>query len=92
MGSDEPADVQAVLIQLFTEGRTAIEAGDESTARSVIESAETVVRNKVPSERRTELLLHGCERAQAGLDAEDHDDLAAAAAYLTAMKRRLSDE
>jgi len=89
---DEPPDVRAVLVQLFAEGRKAIEADDTQTAQSVIDSAETVVRNKVPSEQRRKMLLHGCKRAKAGLDSADHDDHTAAVAYLTAMERRLNDE
>lgn len=77
-----PADVQAVLSQLFAETADALSAGDDALALSLVDTAETVTTNKVPPGERRELLLEGCYRIEDVLDGEsnasERRDLAAA--------------
>lgn len=82
-----PADIRAVLTQLFAEGRRSLGDGDVATARDIVASARTIVRNKLPEGERRERLLHGCARVASLLDGTPESD--AAAAYLSAMERRL---
>jgi len=93
VSDDPPTDAIAVLSQLFEETRTAIAEGDLATARDTIASAETVATNKLPAGDRRETFLHGCGRVLELLDPEDGDpETDVAAAYITAMERRLPDE
>lgn len=89
MPDDVPPDVQAVLTQLFTEGQTAISAGDTQTARDIVTTVETVVTNKLPESALRARLRHGCERSLVALDATAEAEPAVAAGYFRAMKRRL---
>ena len=108
MGSvteDPPADVLAVLAQLFGEGQEALADGDADTAREAVTSAEAVATNKLPEGDLRGQLLHGCAQARALLDPEtgggsaEGDDPEgangaepdAAAEYLAAMERRLPE-
>lgn len=86
MSDPLPPDVRAVLKQLFAEARTALAAGDVAVARSAVESAETVVANKLPAGDRRERLRHGCRRVRGTIEEPGTD---AAEAYLAAMERRL---
>jgi hypothetical protein len=69
-----PADVRAVLSQLFAEAEQAVSVGDSDTARSLIDSADTVTTNKVPAGEVRELLLDGCTRVEDVLDGDGNDD------------------
>jgi hypothetical protein len=99
---DPPADVLAVLAQLFAEGQASLTDGDVDTAREAVTSAETVVTNKLPEGDLRGQLLHGCGQANALLDPEtggegegpeetDGVEPDAAAEYLAAMERRLPE-
>lgn len=87
MTNEIPADVQASLGQLLTEAREYATAGDSDTAASLLESAHTVVTNKLPEGTRRERLQHGCLRADEALP-----DGALAAAYIAAMEQRLPEQ
>jgi len=102
---DPPADVLAVLAQLFAEGQEALAEGDVDTARETVTSAETVATNKLPEGDLRGQLLHGCGQARELLDPEtgagsdegdnpegvDQVEPEAAEEYLAAMERRLPD-
>lgn len=88
MTVDVPADVEAVLAQLFDEASEAFERGDVETGVSAVTTAATVTRNKLPESALREELLHGCERTEQV--AADND--AVAAEYTAAMARRLARE
>jgi len=89
MAAEVPSDVEAVLTQLFEEGRAAVRAGELDTVRRLLSSAQTVVRNKLPPGELRAQLLHGCRRASAAVDAVEPE---VAAAYFTAMERRLCED
>jgi hypothetical protein len=109
MGSvteDPPADVLAVLAQLFAEGQEALADGEVDTAREAVTSTEEVASNKLPEGDLRGQLLHGCAQARALLDPETGggsaegdgpegmdrvEPDAAAAEYLAAMERRLPE-
>jgi hypothetical protein len=86
---DPPTDVVTVLGQLLAATRTALAEGDQTTARETITSAETVATNKLPAGDRRAVLVHGCERI---LDLLKEDERDVAAAYISAMERRLPEE
>lgn len=68
MTGDAPPDVGATpeaLLSAVTEDPTS------EAARSVLETARTITRNKVSDIERRERLSHGCERALAALAALD---------------------
>ena len=86
MTGDAPPDVGATpetLLPAVTEVPTS------EAARSVLETARTVVRNKVSDPERRERLGHGCERALAALENPAEPALAAeyARATLAACRR-----
>ena len=108
MGSvteDPPADVLAVLAQLFAEGQEALADGDVDAARETVTSAEEDATNKLPEGDLRGQLLHGCAQARGLLDPEtgggdaegddpegtDRVEPDAAAEYLAAMERRLPE-
>lgn len=108
MGSvteDLPADVLAVLAQLFAEAQESLADGDVDTAREAVTSAEAAATNKLPEGDLRGQLLHGCAQARALLDPEtgggdgegdgpegaDSVEPDAAAEYLAAMERRLPE-
>ena len=76
-----PHDVRASLAQLLAEARAAAERGDADTARALLDTAETVATNKLPSGERRDRVRWGCAAA---LDALPNGDLAAAYATATA--------
>ncbi len=86
MTVDVPADVDAVLAQLFDEASDAFEQGDVETGVSAVTTAATVTRNKLPKSTLREELLHGCERTEQ-VAAENST---VAAEYAAAMGRRLA--
>jgi hypothetical protein len=90
MTVDVPADVDAVLAQLFDEASDAFERGDVETGVSAVTSAASVVRNKLPESALRGRLLHGCERAEAVATAADND-AAVAAEYVASMEQLLAD-
>jgi len=61
---DVPADVRAVLAQLFAEGRASLRAGDRETAVETVTTAEAVATNELPEGAFRDRLLHGCERVR----------------------------
>jgi hypothetical protein len=76
-----PHDVRASLDQLLAEARGAAERGDVDTARTLLDTAETVATNKLPAGERRDRIRWGCAAA---LDALPNGDLAAAYATATA--------
>lgn len=89
MDEDVPADVEAVLLQLFEAGSEAAQDGDSVTARETVERAETVIANKLPESDLKSQLHHGCERAHEALEPESEAETAVAVEYLAAMERRI---
>lgn len=83
---DIPADVDAVLTQLFQEANDAFEDGNGETGTAAVRSASTVVTNKLPESNLRAQLLHGCERAVASADDENFE---VAAEYAASMDRRI---
>lgn len=84
MSDDVPPDVQTVLCQLFGAGREALDEDDPERCGRIVDSASTVVTNKLPDGERKARLLHGCKRVQTLLE---EDETAAATEYLAAMER-----
>lgn len=80
-----PADVRDVLAQLLTEAAASLAEGDDDVARRVLDTIETVVRNKVPDPDERERLLVGCRAVRASLEADD----GTATGYLRSMRRRV---
>ena len=81
-GPDEvPHDVRASLTQLLAEARAAAERGDLDAARALLDTAETVATNKLPTGDRRDRVRWGCAAAT---DALPNADLAAAYAAATA--------
>jgi len=88
MTADVPADVGAVLAQLFGGASDAFERGDAETGVAAVTSAASVARHKLPAGTLRERLLHGCERAE---QAAVEGDLTVAAEYAASMARRLAE-
>ena len=86
MSDEMPADVRSSLGQLLAEARKAASTGETETARSLLESAQTVATNKLPDGHRRDRLRHGCLSAHDALP-----DGPLAAAYIAAMERRLPE-
>ena len=82
---DLPADVEATLTQLLAAARTALREGRPEEARSAVDTARTVARNKLVAGEHRDRLVHGCDRV---VDLATADP-AVAAEYLDAMRRRL---
>lgn len=91
MGPDDPpplpADVRAVLTQLFGEARASADAGQYDAVRELLDTAETVVRNKVPDPEERDRLLAGCGTVRDSLGSDDDT----AMGYLRSMRRRVRD-
>lgn len=89
MGPDSPpplpADVRAVLAQLLDEAESSAAAGEYDVARALLDTVETVVRNKVPDPDERERLLAGCSTVRNTLEADDET----ASGYLRSMRRRV---
>jgi hypothetical protein len=87
--ADLPADVRAVLEQLFAEAETAFRDGEPQVALSAVDTASTVARYKLPEGVLRAHLLHGCEQVEAAT--ADENGTVVAAEYVAAMARRLAD-
>jgi len=83
--ADLPADVESTLTQLLAAARTALREGRPEEARSAVDTARTVARNKLAAGDRRDRLVHGCDRV---VDLATADP-AVAAEYLDAVRRRL---
>jgi hypothetical protein len=83
VAGDLPADVEAALTQLLSEAAVAARRRDVDDVTAIVDTVETVTRNKVPAGRVRERLLHGCRR----VDRLASDEPLVAAAYLEAMER-----
>ena len=80
---DLPADVETTLVQLLSEATEAAKARNLDEVSAIVDTVETVSRNKVPDDTLREQLVHGCtavERLAA-------DEPLVAAGYLEAMER-----
>jgi hypothetical protein len=80
---DLPADVEATLGQLLTEAAAAARRREADEASALVETVETVTKNKVPADSVRERLLHGCT----AVDRLVADEPLVAAEYLSAMAR-----
>jgi hypothetical protein len=85
VSNDLPADVRATLAQLFAEAGEAARDGRTDVAVSALETAATVVENKVPEGELKRRLDHGCARAVATAESEP----LVAAEYCAAMRERV---
>ena len=84
---DVPHDVRAALTQLLAEAQTAARADDGETVRALLETAETVATNKLPSGDRRDRIRHGCVAAADALP-----DTTLAAAYAEAARSYVDAE
>jgi hypothetical protein len=82
-GVDLPADVEATLTQLLAEAAADARLRDVEAVVAIVDTVETVTRNKVPPGPVRERLLHGCRR----VDRLVGDEPLVAAEYLEAMER-----
>ncbi|MBB6644903.1 hypothetical protein [Halobellus ruber] len=80
-----PADVRDVLAQLLMEAVGSVAAGAYDTVRDLLDTVETVVRNKVPDPEERERLLAGAATVRESLGADDDT----ATGYLRSMRRRV---
>ena len=80
-----PADVRDVLAQLLEEAETSAAAGAYGDVRALLDTVETVVRNKVPNPDERERLLAGCGTVRDTLGSDDET----ATGYLASMRRRV---
>lgn len=80
-----PADVRAVLVQLLGAADESLSAAEYDTVYDIIETVETVVRNKVPDPDERERLLVGCTTVHSTLEFDDET----ASGYLRSMRRRV---
>ncbi len=78
-----PADVEAALTQLLAEAAAAARHRDVDDVVAIVDTVETVTRNKVPAGFVRERLLYGCRR----VDRLVADEPLVAAEYLQAMER-----
>ncbi|KTG08556.1 hypothetical protein AUR64_17930 [Haloprofundus marisrubri] len=86
--TDLSPDVHAVLTQLLDEAREHVRAGDSETAYELVETGETVTKNKVPAGELKARLLHGW----AELPSLVEHDPAVATEYLQSMQRLLDEQ
>ena len=80
-----PADVRAVLVQLLGAADESLDAAEYDTVSDILETVETVVRNKVPNPDERERLLVGCATVRDTLGVDDET----ASGYLRSMRRRV---
>lgn len=80
-----PADVRDVLAQLLAEADDSVAAGEYDDTRAIIDTVETVARNKVPNSDERERLLVGCGTVRDALGSDD----GIAQGYLRSMRRRV---
>ena len=84
-----PPDVTEVLQQLLTEASTALENGNEATARAALSTVATVTENKVPPGPQRDRLTLCCHRVEDRLDESGPENVAVAREYLQSMADRL---
>lgn len=91
--NDLPADVRAVLSQVFEAVPTELGRGETTAALSLVETARTVTTNKVPPGDRRQLLLSGCDRLETVVAGTgNHEDrVALAGAYCDSLSRLVGD-
>ena len=82
-----PADVRAVLAQLLEAASDSVAAAEYEAVRDMLDTVETVVRNKVPDPDERERLLTGCATVRDTLGSDDDT----AVEYLRSMRRRVRD-
>jgi hypothetical protein len=80
---DLPADVEATLTQLLAEAAAAARRREGDVVSAIVDTVETVVRNKVPAGLLCERLEHGCT----SVERLAVDEPLVAAEYLDAMER-----
>jgi hypothetical protein len=80
---DVPVDVEDALTQLLAEAAAAARRRDVDDVTAIVDTVETVTRNKVPAGFVRERLLYGCRRVERLAD----DEPLVAAEYLEAMER-----
>jgi hypothetical protein len=80
-----PPDVREVLAQLLSEADEFVAAGEYDTVRELLDTVETVVRNKVPDPEERERLLAGAATVRDSLGSDD----GTATGYLRSMQRRV---
>jgi len=80
-----PADVRAVLVQLLGKADESVVEGAYDAVRTILDTVETVVRNKVPDSGERERLLSGCATVRHALGSDDDT----ASGYLQSMRRRV---
>ena len=85
--ADLPADVEAALTQLLAEAAAAARHRDVDDVVAIVDTVETVTRNKVPAGFVHERLRYGCRR----VDRLVADEPLVAAEYLEAMERLVDD-
>jgi hypothetical protein len=85
---DLPADVEETLAQLLAEAAAAARRRDVDETSALVDTVETVSRNKVPAERLRDRLLYGCR----AVDRLVADEPLVAAEYLEAMARLVAAE
>ncbi|GGJ14749.1 hypothetical protein GCM10008995_25780 [Halobellus salinus] len=82
-----PADVRDVLAQLLTAADDSVAASEHDDTQAILDTVETVVRNKVPDPDERERLLAGCGTVRDALGS----DSGIAQGYLRSMRRRVRD-
>jgi hypothetical protein len=80
-----PPDVREVLAQLLSEADEFVAAGEYDVVRELLDTVETVVRNKVPDSGERERLLAGAATVRESLGADDDT----ASGFLRSMRRRV---
>lgn len=80
-----PPDVQDVLGQLLEAADESLAAAEYDTVYDVLDTVETVVRNKVPDPEERDRLLSGCATVRDTLEVDDET----ASGYLRSMQRRV---
>jgi hypothetical protein len=80
-----PADVRDVLAQLLAAADDSVTRGEYDDTRAILDTVETVVRNKVPDSDERERLLAGCGTVRDALGSDD----GLAQGYLRSMRRRV---
>ena len=80
-----PADVRDVLAQLLKEADECLSAAEYGVVYDILDTVETVIRNKVPDTEERERLLGGCSTVRSTLEVDNET----ASGYLLSMRRRV---